>query len=327
MLKGQQEKCPACGAPIDIKGQKCVKCAYCGTQFFVQANQDEKKDTAKKRNHLFWIIIIAILAFFLIVLNALYLQSCHRLWYGKPSPTTSASSTSTIQLSEPERDMYIPAVSATDDKSIEKGSHYSLMTDRWTVYTATAATNSVIGVDKWGKTFSSDKEMQKDYQVGMYKCDDSDEFRWVDDEHTAFILRFQDEKRATPMEMKERVFTIDIDEEVYKGSDYHDSIKSFLYENDKWHEYRAIQLSEPLIKIECWSRMSTDEEYVYGWDVCVINWEKDDVDFEWADDSHDAFSCRLRDYQNSYWDEDSIVLFYNENAQYSYGTVYDYLSE
>lgn len=237
---------------------------------------------------------------------------------------------SAFSTPQKERDLYVPTTLSQEPKRIEKGSQYALMNDEWTVYIATAVSDSLIQLEKWGKNSSAELEPTVRYQVGIYKTDDeANGFQWVDDEHTAFVLRFNDEKDSDMKELKDRVFTINInDSDAYKGTDYDPEIKCFSYENDRWHLYRAIPLSDDLIKIECWARSNAQNDYIYGWDWFVFNWDKDDIAFEWTDDVYDAFTCTLKDPQSPYyWEEDSFVLFMMEDPDYSYETVYDYLSK
>lgn len=218
------------------------------------------------------------------------------------------------------------------DFTIEKGSEYAFMSDEWNVYIATAISDSVIQVDRWDKTLSSDRKVEHDEDIGTFKLDDPDiEFYWIDDEHTAFSITFKDEDDTLEgHNMKHRkavVFTKNIsDSDKNKGSDYDKKIACYSYENDDWHLYRAIAMHDNLVKIEVWSRSSSADDYLYGYDLCVINPDNTETDFEWTDDEHTSFTITMRDGLNGhYWKDPEFVAFTLENPKYKYGSVVEFL--
>lgn len=175
--------------------------------------------------------------------------------------------------------------------TIEKGTEYAFMSDEWNVYIARAVSDSLIKLEHWDKTLSSTKTMSFDSDLGTYKINDPENgFTWIDEDHTAFTFTFQDKNNSHVKKLASHIFTINIsDSDRYKGTDYDESIACYSYENDDWHMYRAIPLTDTLIKIECWSRSSSMDKYCFGWDWCLIDWTNTDTDFEWTDDEHETF--------------------------------------
>ena len=219
-----------------------------------------------------------------------------------------------------------------DDPVIEKGAEYAFMSDDWTVYIATAISDSVIQIEKWDKSSRSNKAVEHESSVGTFKITDPENgFLWLDDEHTAFAFTIQDEdwsgegynlKKPTSV-----VFTINTsNSDKNKGTNYTKKIACYSYENDEWDWYRAIPLSDNLIKIEVWTRGSSDDDYLYGYDLRVINPDNTDTDFEWLDDEHSSFTITMQDYLNTYeWKEPILVAFTLESPKYKYDSVKDYL--
>lgn len=213
---------------------------------------------------------------------------------------------------------------------IEAGTQYAYMSDDWNVYIAEAISDSVVKIEHWYKGDRSKKELEYRSDIGTYKInDESSGFAWVDVDHTAFVITFQDSGNSRVKKAKPHVFTINISESnVYKGTDYDSTIACYTYNCDKWHMYRAIPLTDSLIKIECWSRGSTDDDFNFGWDWCVINWTNTDTDFTWTDDKHKGFTITTRDLQNkSYWKDETLVAFMLENEGYVYSSVKSYLDK
>ena len=211
--------------------------------------------------------------------------------------------------------------------SIEKGRQYACMTDEWDVYIATAVSDSIIKVENWDKSYSSDKKVEYSYDVGSYKINDgSVGFAWIDDAHTAFVINFQDKDNSHAKELTQRIFTITIsDSDKDKGSDYDTDIRCFTYTSDDWHMYRAIPLSSTLIKIECWSRSSSSEDYRFGWDWGVIDTKNTNTDFEWTDSEETSFAITTYDPENSHWDESLFVVFELDNPKAKFASVQDFL--
>jgi hypothetical protein len=97
--------------------------------------------------------------------------------------TSSVSTASKESSSKPE----------TLNNTIEKGTKYAYMSDEWNVYIATAISDSVIKIENWDKTLSSDLKVEYKKDIGTYKINDSvNGFSWIDDDHTAFNFNLQD---------------------------------------------------------------------------------------------------------------------------------------
>lgn len=218
--------------------------------------------------------------------------------------------------------------STNNELSITKGMEYAYMTDEWNVYIATAISDDIIKIANWNKTSTLSKSVSHEYDVGTFKISDSNnEFAWVDDEHTAFVITFKDKKNSDFKKGGTATFTINIsDDDKNKGSNYSEKIACFSYENDDWHMYRAIPMTETLIKIECWYRGSSLDKFMFGYDVCLIDTTRGDTDFEWTDDEHTSFSITMKDKKNNwYWKKDIFVLYILENKDYTHFDVKSYL--
>ena len=239
--------------------------------------------------------------------------------------TESYDSTETQQSEQTE-----PPKADIGTLSITKGTEYAYMTDEWNVYIATAISDDIIKVANWDKTMSNSKSVEYDYDVGTFKINDSENgFAWVDDEHTAFVLTFKDKNNSKFKKGGAATFTINIsDSDKNKGSDYSKDIACFSYQNDDWHLYRAIPLTETLIKIETWYRGSSAGTFLFGYDLCLIDTSSGDTDFEWTDDEHTSFSITMRDEENKYeWKKETFVVFILENEGYTYFDVKSYLDK
>lgn len=212
--------------------------------------------------------------------------------------------------------------------SITKGTEYAYMTDEWNVYIATAISDDIIKIENWNKTMSNSKSVSHDYDVGTFKISDSaNEFAWVDDEHTAFVITFEDKNNGDFKKGGTATFTINIsDSDENKGSNYSEKIACYSYQNDDWNMYRAIPLTDTLIKIEAWCRGSSIGTFLFGYDVCLIDTTSGDTDFEWTDDEHTSFSITMKDEKNkSYWKKETFVVFILENEGYTHSDVKSYL--
>jgi len=226
----------------------------------------------------------------------------------------------------------IPAITEVEygDLTIEAGSQYAFMSDEWNVYIVNAISDSVIKLEHWDKTLSSSKTLKYSEDIGTYKINDPENgFAWIDEEHTAFALTFKDKNNSRVKKEASHIFTINInDDDKFKGTDYDESIACYSYTCDDWHMYRAIPLTESLIKIECWARSSSLDKFCFGWDWCVIDLNNNDTDFEWTDAQHNGFTITTQDTQNkSYWKEPTFVSFMLENENYKYSDVYSYLGK
>lgn len=214
--------------------------------------------------------------------------------------------------------------------SIENGTEYAYMSDEWNVYIASAVSGTVVKVSNWDKTLSSDEKLEYSCDIGTYKItDQANGFSWIDDEHTAFYFNLQDKNNGEGKLKSTRSvpFTINTNNsDKNKGTNYDDNIACYSFQNDDWHMYRAIQMSEHLMKVECWSRSSSDDKFLYGYDVCLINIGDSSTDFEWGDDKHQAFTITMQDENNNYyWKKQEFVSFTIENPNSQYQSVKSYL--
>lgn len=222
----------------------------------------------------------------------------------------------------------IESAEKNEDLTITKGSEYAFMTDEWNVYIATAISENIIKIENWDKSKSSDKSVSYEYDVGTYKINDkANRFTWIDADHTTFTIFFADENRGGFKEGGTATFTLNInDSDNNKGSDYSEKIACYSFQNDDWHLYRAIPLTDTFMKIETWSRSSSDDKFLYGYDFCIFDVTSGATDFEWTDDEHTAFTITLQDKENDwYWKEESLTSFMLENQEYNYFTVKSYL--
>ena len=222
----------------------------------------------------------------------------------------------------------IPTISTEyGDIYVEYGSQYAYMSDEWNVYIANAISDNVIKIERWKKALKTSKTLKYDSDIGTYKINDPiNGFSWIDKEHTAFVFTFED-KNNSHVKATAHIFTINIsDSDESKGTDYDERIACYSYVCDDWHMYRAIPLTDSIIKIECWSRGMAFGQYSFGWDWMVFDWTNTDSDFSWTDEKHSGFTITTRDPQNkSYWKDDTFVAFMLENPDYLYDSVYSYI--
>lgn len=198
--------------------------------------------------------------------------------------------------------------------TIEKGTTYTFGHDQFDLYFATAISNEIIKIEKWGKHLATDKSFSLEYDVGAYEITDPTiGFTWLDDEHTAFCFILQDKSNTDYKKSQEIVFTISgVDGDTNKGTNYGEDAVCFSYTNDDWNLYKAIPLTDTLIKIECWYRHFAIGNFNYGYDVCVIDMGSNETDFEWTDDEHTSFTITLKDKNNSDLENGRFVVFTRE---------------
>lgn len=251
-----------------------------------------------------------------------------------PSEDVTADPDNSTETQQPEQteqpEETEPPKTDSGSLSITKGTEYAYMTDEWNVYIATAISDDIIKIANWNKTMSNSKTVEHDYDVGTFKINDNENgFAWVDDEHTTFVLTFKDKNNNKFKKSGTATFTINIsDSDKNKGSNYSEDIACFSYQNDDWHLYRAIPLTETLIKIETWYRGSSVGTFLFGYDLCLIDTTSGETDFEWTDDEHTSFSITMRDDENkSEWKKETFVVFILENEDYTHFDVKSYLGK
>lgn len=225
-------------------------------------------------------------------------------------------------------DEIVPIVSG--EATIEPGTEYAFMGDAWNVYIAKAVTQDVVKIEVWHKTSQSDKALEYRSDLGSFRIkEEANGFCWIDDLHTAFTFILQDKNNSDFKKPTVVIFTINNNNSnKYKGTNFNEKIACYSYANDDWHTYRAIALTDTLIKIECWYRTSSGfgDKHCYAWDVGLIDTENTSTDFAWDDEEHSAFTITMKDPQNdSYWKEEKLTSFILENKDYSHATVASFL--
>jgi hypothetical protein len=97
-----------------------------------------------------------------------------------------------------------------------------------------------------------------------------------------------------------------------KKVDILENPSAYIYQYDKWYSYKAMIVSDDLIKIECWSRTLANDEtpYEFDHDLAIIKTDDLNNDFEWMDENKTSFSVTLKDINDtSIWEEDMKVHF------------------
>ena len=224
-----------------------------------------------------------------------------------------------------------PAAPATN-YTIQKGTQYAYMSDEANVYIANAISDSIITVECWGRNLLTEKSVKHDYDIGTFKINDpAIGFSWIDEKQTAFSFLLQDTKNSNIKKQQSVIFTINVsDSDEFKGTDYHEDIACYLYRNDDWNIYRAVRLTDTLVKIENWGRSSSGKvfPFIYNYDLYIIDENNTDTDFEWTDQERTSFTISLKDLQNDYYlKEPKFVAFTLENSNYTYEDVYSYLND
>lgn len=229
-----------------------------------------------------------------------------------------------------------PATVATTvpstNNTIQKGTQYAYMSDEANVYIANAISDSIITVECWGRNLLTEKSVKHEYDIGTFKINDpAIGFSWIDEKQTAFTFLLQDTKNSNTKKQRSVIFTINVsDSDEFKGTDYHEEIACYLYRNDDWNIYRAVRLTDTLVKIENWGRSSSGKvfPFIYNYDLYIIDENNTDTDFEWTDQERTSFTISLIDLQNDYYlKEPKFVAFTLENSNYTYEDVYSYLND
>ena len=189
-----------------------------------------------------------------------------------------------------------------------EGTRYSY-TNGVEVYTGTITSDSKVVIEKWTRN-TEDESLTKTADLGEYAIDDSKgSIKWLDKENAAFVL--PEDTSSMYKDISVKVFSVDVaDENGYLLSDYNEAYNCYTYISDDYHMYKALPLSEKCIKIECYTRSTTDDDYTYGYDVCTINTKKNKVHFKWEDVYHSSFSADLYDSNNlEYFGQKQKVYF------------------
>lgn len=202
--------------------------------------------------------------------------------------------------------------------TITKGTEYSFGLDEWNMYVATAISNQLVRIVKWQKNSSDDARFKEEKEIGVYAIDDPvNQFIWIDDEHSSFYMKFQDNDETVLKNSRPVAFSIlAVEGDKNKGSNLTKESVSYVYNNDDFYSYRAVLLSDSVVKIEVWRchKGILWDKTLYAYDISVVNTDKTGTDFAWTDDEHTSFSITMIDPENeSYWKEEKKVYFIIEN--------------
>lgn len=286
-------------------------------------------NSAPKKKNKTSLLVIALVVVVILLIVALLLISNGPRSNEEPEMATSIVMQNRDTENTADNNINVQGAAEEDSEplTITKDTEYAYMTDRWNVYIATAISDDIIKIENWDKTSSDEKSVSYDYEVGTFRINDSqNDFEWIDEEQTTFTFTFVDKKRPGFKNGGTATFTINIsDSDRNKGSNCSDKIACFSYQHDNWNLYKAMPLTDTLIKIETWYRSSTDDPFLYAYDFCIFDTTNESTDFEWTDNEHTAFTITLRDKENGHWEEDTFVSFMLDNEYYSHFAVNSYL--
>ena len=184
---------------------------------------------------------------------------------------------------------------------------YGYMKDKWNWYRASFQSDNTLKIEKWYRwnAGADGDPFAHSYDVCTVNITDgSTDFFWLDEAQTAFSISLTDKKDSV-IDGSKRIYFAADDNEIDESS-------TFFYMNDKWHWYRAVALSETVIKVEKWSRFNAGADgdpFAYDSDICIIQANDTSVDFAWTDDEHAAFTITMEDEENSYWEGRKITPF------------------
>ena len=196
-----------------------------------------------------------------------------------------------------------PSTGKPDDEKNKDEWFY--LHDKWNLYKAVKLSDTVIKIENWGRFNAGEggDPFKYEYDVCVISTtDNATDFRWLDESYVAFSITLKDEENSYMDGAAKVCFTIEAGEDA----------ELLLYQHDKWNLYKAVKLSDTVIKIENWGRFNAGEDgdpFKHEYDVCVISTTDNATDFKWLDDKHTAFSITMHDAENSYWAEPSVVYF------------------
>lgn len=207
------------------------------------------------------------------------------------------------------------AACGSSPNSVAKGTKYTYLHDQWHLYIATVLSDTTIKVEQWYRFDAAEDGDPFTYKADvciLKTNDNSTDFKWLDDKFSAFSITMQDPENFYWEEETTVGFSIEDPDSEVLGANVSDSGASYSYLHDQWNLYKAIALSDSVIKIEQWSRFDASEDgdpFAYESDICLIDINSTDTDFEWFDKEHTGFSITMQDVNNYYWDEPSKVNF------------------
>lgn len=187
---------------------------------------------------------------------------------------------------------------------------YSYRNDAWDHYVAIPLSETTYKIEVWGQFYAwADAEKLKYYYDYGIVCvdDESNDFKWLDEEKTAFTITMMDLENADWEEEKKVVFTTN---KGFPESSAMNADKIYTYLRDPWDLYVATIVSPTVVRVEKWCRFYADDEegdpFVYFYDISL---DSERESFSWLDDSETAFSITMRDLENGEWNELSTVTF------------------
>ena len=182
----------------------------------------------------------------------------------------------------------------------EEHTVYEFRNDHNLVYKATLLSDSALIIERWDHYYSSDETPLFESDLCAINInDDSTDFKWIDEEKTAFTLTLADPMNGLWKEEKKVGFGIvPSDNSVFPTYEYkHNSISL----------YKAILLSSSALAIQDWD-VSSDP--VLDHDVCIINIQDNSTDVKWIDEEQSAFTVTFCDPSNgTLQDPESITFF------------------
>lgn len=194
---------------------------------------------------------------------------------------------------------------------------FTCLYDPWDLYKAVMISNQVIKIEKWHRWNLTVDEFTYKKDLCVYNTVNDSSFHWLDDNHFAFSVVLQDDDNRNLEPNSVACFSAELDDLS------HHSIYSYMF--NAFHLYKAIQLSESIVKIEKWYRPNyITGVFTHDYDMGVYN-TKTDSSFRWIDDDHSAFTIVLQDDDNSFLEPNSIVGFALETGDLADHVTYSFL--
>ena len=174
---------------------------------------------------------------------------------------------------------------------------YGNMHDRNNYYQASIMSKTTIKIDRWTREKEND-DIKFYKNLCVVKAGDvSNDFQWIDDEHSAFSITMFDRENDEWNEYSIITFTVNFENSKEEGSNVVKKEYCYEYQPSKGITYYAIPISDSVIKLERWEEkdvfLGTSLKYQY--DVGIIDEESTSSDFEWFDEEKTGFTCRIVD--------------------------------
>lgn len=191
------------------------------------------------------------------------------------------------------------AVSTTYAES----SSYSYLHDRFNKYQATIINDSILKIEVWSRFNAGPDAEPYQYERDLLSTsvtDNSIGLTWLDEEHSAFMLNLMDSENGYFFNEEAVAY--------FSPDNLDDTLSKYVFRHDNFNEYRAIHISNNLLKIENWSRFDTSSDFYYDHDVTIIKFEEDS-NFKWIDDGHNGFTYTMSDPSNGYFTDEEQISF------------------